>query len=116
VHGSFDAIVCANMLHIAPWACCAALMQGAARHLASAGLLLTYGPYSSRASRRRPSNLAFDADLRARDAAWGVRRCRVERRGGARGPAAARARRDACEQSDAGLRSAGSGVTQENHT
>ena len=41
----FDLIYCANMLHIAPWACCAGLMQGAARHLAPNGRLVTYGPY-----------------------------------------------------------------------
>ena len=41
----FDAIYCANMLHIAPWACCTGLMQGAARHLAPGGHLVTYGPY-----------------------------------------------------------------------
>src|SRR5690606_1032363 len=29
----FDAIFCANMLHISPWATCAALMKGASRHL-----------------------------------------------------------------------------------
>ncbi|MDB5881845.1 MAG: hypothetical protein JWP43_1723, partial [Ramlibacter sp.] len=42
---TFDAIYCANMLHIAPWPTCAALMQGAARHLAPDGVLVTYGPY-----------------------------------------------------------------------
>ena len=29
----FDLIYCANMLHIAPWATCAALMRGSAQHL-----------------------------------------------------------------------------------
>src|ERR1700710_1751963 len=42
---AFDAIYCANMLHISPWATCSALMRGAARHLAPGGLLITYGPY-----------------------------------------------------------------------
>lgn len=69
-----DAVFCANLLHIAPWACCTALMQGAARHLAPGGLLLTYGPYLEDEVPTSPGNLAFDADLRARDAAWGVRR------------------------------------------
>ena len=32
LQGSFDAILCANMLHIAPRACCAALMRGATRN------------------------------------------------------------------------------------
>ncbi|RYF53586.1 MAG: DUF938 domain-containing protein [Comamonadaceae bacterium] len=70
----FDLIYCANMLHIAPWTCCAALMQGAARHLAPGGQLVTYGPYLEDGVPTAPGNLAFDASLRAQDSAWGVRR------------------------------------------
>lgn len=70
----FDAIYCANMLHIAPWAACAGLMQGAARHLRAGGVLITYGPYFEDAMPAAPSNLAFDDSLRARDPAWGIRR------------------------------------------
>jgi hypothetical protein len=69
----WDAIFCANMLHIAPWACCAALMQGAARLLSPAGQLITYGPYLVDGEPTAPGNLAFDADLRARNPAWGIR-------------------------------------------
>ena len=69
-----DAIYCANMIHIAPWACCAGLMRGAARHLSAPGLLITYGPYLEDGVPTSPGNLAFDADLRARDPAWGLRR------------------------------------------
>ena len=69
----FDLIYCANMLHIAPWACCAGLMQGAARHLAPDGLLVTYGPYLEHAVPTAPGNLAFDADLRQRNPTWGIR-------------------------------------------
>jgi hypothetical protein len=61
------------MLHIAPWAACAGLMQGAARHLSPAGLLLTYGPYFEDDMPTAASNQAFDADLRARNPAWGIR-------------------------------------------
>jgi SAM-dependent methyltransferase len=70
----FDAIYCANMLHIAPWATCAALMQGAARHLVPGGLLITYGPYFEEEVPPAPGNVSFDEDLRARNAAWGIRR------------------------------------------
>lgn len=69
-----DLVYAANLLHIAPWPVCAALMQGAARHLAPDGLLLTYGPYVVDGEPTAPSNLAFDADLRARNPAWGLRR------------------------------------------
>jgi hypothetical protein len=68
-----DALYCANMLHISPWATCAALMQLAARHLAPQGQLVLYGPYLEDDVPTSPGNLAFDADLRARDAAWGIR-------------------------------------------
>jgi hypothetical protein len=70
----FDAIFCANMLHISPWATCAGLMAGAARHLAPQGLLVTYGPYLEDDVPTAPGNLQFDQSLRARDPAWGIRR------------------------------------------
>ena len=69
-----DAIFCANLLHISPWATTPGLMQGAARHLAPHGLLLLYGPYLEDGVPTAPSNRAFDADLRARHPAWGLRR------------------------------------------
>ena len=70
----FDLIYCANMLHISPWATCAALMQGSARHLAPGGLLVTYGPYLEVGVPTSERNLAFDQSLRAQDPAWGIRR------------------------------------------
>lgn len=69
----FNAIYCANMLHIAPWDTCAALMQGAARHLAPGGVLITYGPYLEHGVPTSPGNLAFDASLRANHPDWGIR-------------------------------------------
>jgi Protein of unknown function (DUF938) len=69
-----DAMLCANLLHIAPWATCAALMQRAARHLKLQGLLLIYGPFVVDGETLAPSNAAFDTDLRTRDASWGLRR------------------------------------------
>jgi len=74
VPAQVDAVYCANMIHIAPWACTGGLMQGAARHLAPHGLLVTYGPYLLDDEPTAPSNLAFDADLRERNPAWGLRR------------------------------------------
>jgi SAM-dependent methyltransferase len=71
---TFDAVYCANMLHISPWATCAALMSGAARHLATEGQLVVYGPFLIDGEPTAQSNLAFDADLRARDPRWGLRR------------------------------------------
>lgn len=70
----FDAIYCANMLHISPWATCAALMQGSARHLAEDGVLVLYGPYLEDDVPTAPGNAAFDRSLRAQNPAWGIRR------------------------------------------
>ncbi len=69
----FDAIYCANMLHISPWATCAALMRGAGAHLSAQGALITYGPYLEGDVPTSPGNLAFDADLRQRNPQWGIR-------------------------------------------
>ena len=69
----FDLIFCANMLHISPWATCAALMQGSARHLAKGGWLVTYGPYLEDGVATSPGNLSFDQSLRQQNPAWGIR-------------------------------------------
>jgi cyclopropane fatty-acyl-phospholipid synthase-like methyltransferase len=70
----FDAIYCANMLHISPWATCAALMQGCNRHLTQQGLLLTYGPYLEDTVPTSQGNQDFDRDLRQQNPDWGLRR------------------------------------------
>jgi SAM-dependent methyltransferase len=70
----FDAVYCANMIHISPWPTCAALMQGATRVLAPGGVVVLYGPYIVDDQPTAPSNLAFDADLRRRNPQWGIRR------------------------------------------
>lgn len=71
--GTVDAIFNANMVHIAPWPTCLGLLRGAGSHLAADGVLLLYGPYKVGGVHTAPSNAAFDADLRRRDASWGVR-------------------------------------------
>lgn len=68
-----DAVVCINMIHIAPWAACEALFAEAARVLPGGAPLYLYGPMMRARQHTAPSNAAFDADLRARDPAWGVR-------------------------------------------
>jgi len=70
---AMDAIVCINMIHIAPWEAAQALMKGAGARVASGGVLVLYGPYRRSGAHTAPSNEAFDADLRARNPAWGVR-------------------------------------------
>ncbi|MDP1632393.1 MAG: DUF938 domain-containing protein [Caulobacter sp.] len=68
-----DAIVCINMVHISPWAVTEGLMTGAARLLPPGAPLCLYGPYLEADVETAPGNLAFDADLRRRDPAWGLR-------------------------------------------
>ncbi len=68
-----DAVVCINMIHIAPWSACEGLVRGAARVLPEGGFLYLYGPYRIGGALPAPSNVAFDASLRARDPSWGVR-------------------------------------------
>lgn len=68
-----DAIVCINMIHIAPWAACEGLMALAERTLTPGGRLVLYGPFFEPDGDTAPSNLAFDQDLQARDPAWGLR-------------------------------------------
>lgn len=72
-HAQVDAIFCANMLHISGPDSALGLMRGAARHLRAGGHLLVYGPFIVEGQPTAPSNLAFDADLRARNPAWGLR-------------------------------------------
>lgn len=81
-----DAIVCINMIHISPWAAAEALFDGAQRLLPAGGVLYLYGPYRRQGAHTAPSNEAFDAQLRERNAAWGVRDMEaVEALGEARG-------------------------------
>jgi SAM-dependent methyltransferase len=68
-----DAVICANMIHIAPWAACEGLIAGAARALPPGGILYLYGPYKIDGRHTAPSNQAFDEDLRARNPLWGIR-------------------------------------------
>src|SRR3546814_4571140 len=49
------------------------LFAGAARWLASGAPLILYGPYIEPDMPTATSNLAFDASLRARNPAWGLR-------------------------------------------
>jgi len=68
-----DAMVCCNMIHIAPWAAAEGLVAGAGRHLRAGGGLYLYGPFKRDGAHTAPSNAAFDASLRAQDPAWGIR-------------------------------------------
>jgi hypothetical protein len=70
---SADAILCINMVHISPWSATEGLMCGAGRLLPAGGPLILYGPYRRAGVPTAPSNEAFDASLKGRDPAWGLR-------------------------------------------
>jgi SAM-dependent methyltransferase len=68
-----DAVLSINMVHISPWSSALGLIEGAARLLPSGGPLILYGPWLKQDIETAPSNLNFDADLKARDPQWGLR-------------------------------------------
>lgn len=71
--GPLAAMFCANVLHISPWAVSENLIAGAGRLLRPGGRLFIYGPFKRDGAHTAPSNVAFDASLRAENPAWGVR-------------------------------------------
>jgi cyclopropane fatty-acyl-phospholipid synthase-like methyltransferase len=73
LRGPYDLILCINMLHIAPWQACGALMRGAATNLTRDGVLVTYGPYFESGVEPTASNIEFDASLRTHNPLWGIR-------------------------------------------
>jgi hypothetical protein len=68
-----NAVFAANLTHIAPWSATLGLVAGAAARLVAGGLLLIYGPFNEGGGFTGPGNVAFDADLRARNPDWGLR-------------------------------------------
>jgi SAM-dependent methyltransferase len=71
LHG--DAVFSANTLHIMSWAAVEALFAGLPTILEEGGVLAIYGPFKYRGRFTTDSNAAFDAMLRERDPASGVR-------------------------------------------
>jgi len=71
--GSFDAMFCANMVHIAPWEAALGYADGARQLLREHGQAILYGPFQE-GDKTVPSNLKFDENLKARNPLWGVRK------------------------------------------
>jgi SAM-dependent methyltransferase len=70
---ALSAMLCINVLHIAPWRVAQNLIAGAGRLLREEGRLFVYGPFKLSGQHTAPSNAAFDASLRAENPDWGVR-------------------------------------------
>ena len=68
-----DAVLCLNVIHIAPWEATLALMRGSGDILPPDGVLVTYGPYRRGGAHTAPSNETFDTSLKSRNPLWGVR-------------------------------------------
>jgi hypothetical protein len=70
---SVDVVLCVNMIHIAPFSACEAVMDGAARALRPSGALFLYGAYKRGGAHTAPSNEEFDRWLKDQDPRFGVR-------------------------------------------
>jgi SAM-dependent methyltransferase len=68
-----DAVVCINMIHVAPWSATLALLDGTKALLPTQHVLFLYGPYRRFGQHTSKSNEQFDSDLRAHDPEWGLR-------------------------------------------
>ncbi len=68
-----DAIFSANTLHIMSWSAVEKLFAGVGRVLATVGTLCIYGPFNYGGRHTSESNARFDALLRQRDPASGIR-------------------------------------------
>jgi SAM-dependent methyltransferase len=71
--GELTAVLCCNVIHIAPWAVAMGIIHGAARVLKPGGVLILYGPFREGGRHTGEGNASFDAALRAENPDWGVR-------------------------------------------
>ena len=68
-----DAIVCVNMIHVAPWSATLALLESSKALLPAEHVLFLYGPYRRFGQHTSKGNEKFDADLHAQNPDWGLR-------------------------------------------
>lgn len=73
INAPVEAIISANMIHIAPWRACEGLFAGAAQLVAPDGLVFFYGPFIVDGAYTSPGNEAFDRSLRGQNPDWGLR-------------------------------------------
>lgn len=67
------AMLCCNMIHIAPWSAAVGLFAGAGRVLSAGGVLFLYGPFKIDGKHTAPSNESFQQWLTDQNPEWGVR-------------------------------------------
>lgn len=71
--GGFDAVYTANLLHISSKDVLESLFMGARDALNEDGQVVIYGPFTLEGRHTSAGNQAFDADLKIRNAEWGIR-------------------------------------------
>jgi cyclopropane fatty-acyl-phospholipid synthase-like methyltransferase len=71
--GRYDAVFSANTLHIMSWPEVELFFAGIGEVLAPGGVLAIYGPFNYRGAFTSESNARFDAWLKSRDPASGIR-------------------------------------------
>lgn len=71
--GAFDAVFTSNTLHIVGWPLVERLFALLGQHLPPGGVFAAYGPFNYGGTFTSESNRAFDAWLKGRDAASGIR-------------------------------------------
>ncbi len=69
----FDAVFSANTAHIMSWPEVELMFDGIGRVLRPLGVFCLYGPFNERGEYTSESNRSFDAQLKARDDAMGLR-------------------------------------------
>jgi len=80
----FDSVYAANLLHISPIEVVSGVFKGAS--LGQARSIFIYGPFFLQGQNTAQSNLDFDASLRGRNPAWGIRQLKyVEQQAQAQG-------------------------------
>jgi precorrin-6B methylase 2 len=68
-----DIVYSANVIHISPIGVLQNLIPGAAKILGPEGRLVLYGPFKRNGAHTSESNAQFDASLKSRNPAWGIR-------------------------------------------
>ena len=68
-----NAVICINMIHIAPWSAGLGLLTGAGRTLEPGEALYLYGPYMIDGAHTSERNARFDTNLKSRHPSWGLR-------------------------------------------
>ena len=71
--GRYDAVFSANTLHIMSWIEVESFFEGVGEVLETNGVLAVYGPFNYKGAFTSESNARFDAWLKSRDPASGVR-------------------------------------------